>query len=97
MGQRGITKAQLARELEVTNAHVANWLSGQMPRGDQLLLIARHFNTTIEYLLTGEGPAPAPAPTEFANLRQIKAEAERLAGLLGQAETSLSKLRSFLG
>jgi transcriptional regulator with XRE-family HTH domain len=59
MENSGISKAQLARELGVSNAHVANWLSGQMPRAEHLLPISKHFNVTMEWLLCGQDAAPS--------------------------------------
>lgn len=100
MTQRGLSKAQLARELGVSNAHVANWLNGQLPRADQLLLIATHFGVSMEYILTGTGQQQSQriaTPSESGTIKAAKTEAERLARLLGEAEHSLSKLRSFLG
>lgn len=54
MESRGLTKAETARVLNVSNAHIANWLNGQLPRADQVLNIARYFGVRMEWLLTGE-------------------------------------------
>ena len=98
MEKAGLSKAQLARELDVSNAHVANWLNGQLPRADQLLTIGRRFGVTIEWLLTGSGEMPARAsPGDGSAIKRAKAEAERLARLLGEAEESISRIRTFLG
>ena len=92
-----MTKAHFARELGVSNAHVANWLNGQMPRADQLLLIARFFQTTMEYLLTGSGPAPPRAPAESGSIRELKGETQKLLRQLEAVEQTAARLRSFLG
>lgn len=99
MERESFSKAQLARELEVSNAHVANWLGGQMPRAEHLLTIARRFGVTMEWLLTGHGPSPAvPVRSgEPPGLRQAKVAAERLARQLGEAEETARALRGFLG
>lgn len=55
MKTHGLSKADFARALEVSNAHVANWLSGQLPRADQLLTISKKYDITMEWLLTGQG------------------------------------------
>lgn len=52
----------------------------------------------MEYLLTGSGPAPpGSAPSGAGTIRSIRAEAEKLARQLTEAEATLSRLRSFLG
>jgi transcriptional regulator with XRE-family HTH domain len=96
MENAGLSKAQLARDIGVSNAHVANWLSGQLPRAEHLLTISRRFQVTIEWLICGEGPAP-PRPVENGHLKQAKAEAEKLARQLGEAEETARRLRVFLG
>ena len=99
MEKAGFSKAQLARDLSVSNAHVANWLAGQMPRAEHLLTISRHFGVTMEWLLTGQGPSPVgPVRAgEPPGLKQAKAAAERLARQLGEAEETVKALRGFLG
>lgn len=98
MKKEGLSKAQLARELEVSNAHVANWLNGQMPRADQLLTIGRRFGVSIEWMLTGEGnPPPRTAPIDNGHLKAAAKSAEALGKKLREAQTELDRLRSFLG
>lgn len=94
-----LTKAQLARSLGVSNAHVANWLAGQMPRAEHLLTVARHFGVTMEWLLTGEGSTLQAPPRSLdpPGLKQAKAAAEKLARQLGEAEETTRSLRVFLG
>lgn len=97
MEKSGISKAQMARELGVSNAHVANWIAGQLPRAEQILTIAERFGVTIEWLIRGNGSPPAISQSDNCSIKQAKAEAENLARLLGEAESSIRRLRSFLG
>lgn len=99
MKEEGYSKAQLARDLGVSNAHVANWLAGQMPRAEHLLTLSRHFGLSMEELLTGQGSLPAPVvrSVDPPGLKQAKAAAERLARQLGEAEETAKALRGFLG
>ena len=55
MEKSGVTKAALARDLGVSHVHVLNWINGQSPRVEQFAAIARFFNVSMEWLLTGEG------------------------------------------
>ena len=95
----GVTKAQLARELSVSNAHVANWLKGQIPNAENLLIISRRFGVTIEQLITGVKAQAGASTTarEPAGLKQARQAAEKLARQLGDAETTARQLRAFLG
>lgn len=86
MKKSGISKAQLARDLGVSNAHVANWLGGQMPRAEHLLPISRHFNVSMEWLLCGEeaqpsgkgGPGNAPLYNRGLGARELVGKIQQL-------------------
>ena len=99
MEKSGFSKAQMARELGVSNAHVANWLAGQLPRAEQLLTISRYFKVTMEWLISGDGSPPDQPmrALESSHLKQAKTEAEKLVRLLGEAEETAKRLRVFLG
>lgn len=47
---------ELAGVVGVTQAAVSNWLKGSIPKGDQLLVMARALGVTMEWLLTGSAP-----------------------------------------
>lgn len=56
MKSRGTTQVELAAAVGVTQAAVSKWLNGAIPKGDQLLALARSFGVTMDWLLTGEEP-----------------------------------------
>ena len=96
MEKSGITKAQMARDLGVTNAHVANWIAGQLPRAEQILTIAERFDVPIEWLIRGDGPPPTMTPSDNGKIQQARAESVKLARLLEDAEASIRRLRTLL-
>jgi len=61
MKKAGITQRQLADSLGISQPAVSLYLQGRLPPPDVLLKIARLGNTTMEWLLTGEGSPPSPA------------------------------------
>jgi transcriptional regulator with XRE-family HTH domain len=93
-----LSKAQLAREMGVSNAHVANWLKGQIPNAENLLTISRFFKVTIEQMIAPDAASPAPLrKTEPSALNRARSSAEKLARQLGDAERTAKELRGFLG
>lgn len=53
--QRGITQAELARHLNVSQANISQWESGDaMPRADKLPELAKVLNCSIEDLYEHE-------------------------------------------
>ncbi|MDE6356152.1 MAG: helix-turn-helix transcriptional regulator [Clostridia bacterium] len=70
--EKGITQAELAQILGVTNKAVSKWETGEaMPETSLLLPIARTFGVTVDELLNGSRaehtenePEPAPVPPE---------------------------------
>lgn len=56
---KGITQAELAKILNVTRATVNNWENkGSSPSNDVSVNIAKYFNITLEYLLSGDDFVP---------------------------------------
>jgi transcriptional regulator with XRE-family HTH domain len=96
---RGMTKAGLADLVGVSPTAIGNYCNGRIPRADELYRIAEVFNVTMEFLMSGSG-APPPRSAgdgDGGNLKQARAEAEKLAKQLGEAEETAKRLRSFLG
>jgi len=52
---RGETLGDVARVCGISGPAVYGWRTGRMPSTDNLLLLARHYGTTVEWLLTGGG------------------------------------------
>ena len=54
-----ITQEELAERLGISRQAVSKWESDlAYPETDKLLLLARLYGCTVDYLLTGEAPAP---------------------------------------
>ena len=62
--QSGLSQEGLADLLGVTRQAVQKWEAGtSRPDMDNLTALARYFNVTLDYLVTGrEVPAPHPPP-----------------------------------
>ena len=53
--EKGITQAQLAQELGVTNKAVSKWETGEaMPETSLLVPLSKIFGVTVDELLNGE-------------------------------------------
>lgn len=69
--QSGLSQEGLADLLGVTRQAVQKWESGaSRPDMDNLVALARYFNVTLDYLVTGQEaapPAPGPAATIVNN------------------------------
>lgn len=60
---KGLTQAQLAAAIHVTQGAVSQWETGRtMPDVQQMFILAQFFGVTVEELQTGE-KQPPPAPT----------------------------------
>lgn len=52
---RGISARELSRQTKIPQSTINNFLSGKGPqKPEQVLILAKFFNTTMEYLLFGE-------------------------------------------
>jgi len=86
---KGISKAQLAREVGVTRQMVHNWYAGRTwPKPREMLALAAALETSVSHLY-GETPDPRPAPRWEdgegpAGLEAAKLLREALARLEGQ-------------
>lgn len=98
LSAKGWTQGDLTAACGITQGTISNYVRGKRePTASQLRLLAVALGVTMEQLLTGHGQQQRASPAESGTIKAAKAEAERLARLLGEAEHSLSKLRSFLG
>ena len=57
--QKGISQAELARDLDITQSTVGNWESDvRKPPASKLIKIADYFGVSTDYLLNDEKIAP---------------------------------------
>ena len=67
----GLSQEGLADLLGVTRQAVQKWEAGtSRPDMDNLAALARYFNVTLDYLVTGQEP-PAPAASTTLSLIHI--------------------------
>lgn len=59
--KKGVSVNQMALEAGVNKSFVDNLKKGSFPSADKLLLVARYFDVSVDYLLGNDTPAPAPA------------------------------------
>lgn len=79
MTERGIGNSVLARKIGVSHVQVANYRKpeGQMPRADVFYAIAKHFNVSMEWLLSGEGAEDIATDASVLEWRNRALAAER--------------------
>ena len=58
----GETQAQFAERLHTTQASISRYLNGRQPDRETLIKIARQAHVSLDWLLTGTGPAPGEKP-----------------------------------
>lgn len=57
ISEKGITKNKMLTDLELGTGTFNTWLKrDSLPNGDTLVKIAKYFNVSVDYLLTGEPP-----------------------------------------
>ncbi len=56
--QQGLSQQQFARELNISQPAVSQYLNRRIPPADVLLRIARLGQTTVEWILTGQKSYP---------------------------------------
>ncbi len=86
LDDRGLSQADLARELGVGVATVSEWFTrGRVPNGDVMLRLPGALRVNGHWLLTGEGPRERePAPHGDPYLRGAGDAIERLAQALDE-------------
>ena len=92
----GLNGADLAVKAGVTPTAISRYRQGRIPAAEELLRLAQALGVSMEWLLAGIGPTP-PHAESGGHLKQAKAEAEKLARQLGEAEDTAKRLRAFLG
>ena len=48
---RGVTNYRIAKEIDVSQASIANWKNGTMPHPRNVKRLADYFNVTVDELL----------------------------------------------
>ena len=84
LADRGLSQADLARELGVGVATVSEWFTrGRVPNGDVMLRLPGVLRVNGHWLLTGEGPRERePAPNGDPYLRGAGDAIQRLSQAL---------------
>lgn len=100
----GMTQAQLAHRLGVKLQTLRNWEEDRSePRANKLQMVAGMLNTSMVWLMSGQGEAPVPSRDPAAGsegndliveLRAIRSDFLRLGERLGRFEMRLEALRS---
>lgn len=49
--ERGVTNYRIAKEIDVSQASIANWKNGTMPHPRNVKRLADYFNVTVDELL----------------------------------------------
>lgn len=68
----GLNKNKFAEALKISSGLVTEYIQGKKkPSSDNLIKIAKYFDVSVDYLLTGEEPAGAEliVPEELKNVR----------------------------
>ena len=74
----GKTQKRLAELLGTSESALVNYKKDRVPEADVLLRIAKYFNVSIEWLLTGDEPIGQTIPDQSALEWKIRAqEAEK--------------------
>lgn len=93
---QGLSAAQLARRIGVKSATLHAWEAGRSgPRPNVLLRLAGMLNVSPTWLLTGSGVSPAQ-PASDTEMMQIRANVQRLRGILLEVAAELGKLEERL-
>jgi transcriptional regulator with XRE-family HTH domain len=61
---KGLDNAEIAEATGVIPKTVSMWAGGQVPKGAPLLALARLFEVSPDYLLTGQEPHRFPVESE---------------------------------
>lgn len=69
LSEKNKRRADLSRETGIAVTTIRSWIKGSVPSAEAAYKIAKYFNVTLEWLLTGEGESPEAKPTteEFSD------------------------------
>jgi transcriptional regulator with XRE-family HTH domain len=100
----GMTQAQLAHRLGVKLQTLRNWEEDRSePRANKLQMVAGMLNTSMVWLMSGQGAAPVPSRKSaagsvgeelIAEFRAIQSEFARLGRRIDRFEKQLAAFRS---
>lgn len=70
MGYQNISQIDLSKKINKSYKSVNNWFSNRniTPKTEDALKIAQALNTTVEYLVTGQGPNTVTYPKRYADI-----------------------------
>jgi len=54
----GLKQKKLAAEMGINESSIRNWKKGAIPKGDYLIILAKHLKCSLDWLLNDEGPEP---------------------------------------
>lgn len=94
--QNHLTQDQLAAELKLSQAAVSKYLNNRIPSADALLKLARLGNTSIEWILTGEGH-PGFSRQQPHTVREPQAAYGSNAGLSAKLAELSPRARAIVG
>jgi len=93
--KEGETQIEFAERMGTTQASISRYLNGRQPDRETLIKIASRSNVSLDWLLTGKGPAPAPQNSQEEEddpIESIVTCADRIAGLSANERAELSDL-----
>lgn len=63
--ENNISPNGLAKILSISSGSITSWKQGRVPHHDKLILIANHFNVSVDYLLNGNSESKGSPPGEI--------------------------------
>ena len=97
MHAAAVTQNELAEKAGVSQGAISRYLNDKAaPRAEELHRLSVALGVSMERLLTGQGSVPS-APSENGNLRELKAETQKLLRQLEAVEETAARLRRFFG
>lgn len=72
--ENNISPNGLAKILSISSGSITSWKQGRVPHHDKLILIANHFNVSVDYLLNGNSESKGSPPGEPQGLDEKTSE-----------------------
>lgn len=96
--KKGVKTAEVCRETGIKSPVFSEWKKGKSsPNVDKLILIAKYFNVSVEYLRTGKEPTDNKYSAEMAMLvGKIRNDKELSEALLKYFELSDEKKKHII-